>query len=87
MPFLVAAMIFTARATVRWFALPPRPAPRLGVGALALVLLVATELALAALLRGLSPAELVARRDPVSGAVYLGLLGLFALMPRLVARA
>jgi hypothetical protein len=37
-------------------------------------------------LRGLSIGEYVAGRDPVSGTVYLVMLGLFALMPLFVAR-
>ena len=37
-------------------------------------------------LRGLSIREYLATRDPVSGTVYYLMLGVFAIMPLLVAR-
>lgn len=37
-------------------------------------------------LRGLSVKEYLATRDPVSGTVYYVMLGVFAIMPLLVAR-
>jgi hypothetical protein len=59
---------------------------RLGVGGLALSLLLAAELTAVLWLRGLSIGEYVAGRDPVVGTVYLVLLGVFALTPLFVAR-
>ena len=44
------------------------------------------ELMLVLRLRGLSIAEYVGGRDPVSGTVYPGMLGVFAVMPSLVGR-
>jgi hypothetical protein len=51
------------------------------VGALALALLLSTELTMVLSLRGLTLEEYVRNRDPVGGGVYVALLLLFALMP------
>jgi hypothetical protein len=59
---------------------------RLGVGLVALGFLVAAELAVVFWVRGLTLAEYLASRDPVTGTVYLVSLGLFAVMPLPVAR-
>jgi len=56
------------------------------MGFLALGLLLVAEFTLVLWLRGLSISEYLASRDPVSGTVYYVLLGVFALMPVLVAR-
>lgn len=85
MPVMLAVIVLAARFVTRRFALPRGTAPRLGAGALALALLVAAELLLAVVLSGRSLAGYLAARDPVSGSVYLGLLGLFALLPWLLA--
>jgi hypothetical protein len=83
-PLMLAVIIVAARAIVRRLAIPP--APRLGMGGVALALLLIAEFTLVLRLRGLSIAEYVAGRDPVSGTVYAGMLGVFALMPSLVGR-
>ena len=85
MPVMLVVVIVAARSIVRRLAVSPALACRLGMGGIALALLVGTELALALPLRGLSPREYLARQDPVSGAVYLAMLGAFAIMPLLVA--
>jgi hypothetical protein len=56
-------------------------------GLLALALMIAAELALATVVQKLTPAEFIASRDKVLGSVYLVLLLLFAVMPRLRAPA
>jgi hypothetical protein len=58
---------------------------RLGMGFVGLGLLVAAELGFVLWLRGMPIREYVASRDPVAGTVYLGMLGVFAVMPLLVA--
>jgi hypothetical protein len=58
----------------------------LAVGLVALALMVAAELLLAVVLAGRDLGEYVASRDPVSGAVYLAMLALFAAMPWLRRR-
>lgn len=87
MPLMLVAMIFAARFTVRRFAVPIAASARLSMGALALALLVAAELALAVVLADRSLREYVAGRDPVSGSFYLAMLALYAAMPLLVSRA
>jgi uncharacterized membrane protein len=48
--------------------------------------LLASEFSLVLWLRGLTISEYLAGRDPISGTVYYVLLGIFAIMPLLVAR-
>ncbi len=85
-PIMFVVTIVAARWTVRRLAVPPSPFSRLGMGCVALVLLLAAEFTLVLWLRGLSISEYLAGRDPVSGTVYYVLLGVFAIMPLLVAR-
>ena len=59
---------------------------RLGVGLVALGLLLVAEFTVVLWLRGLAIGEYLASRDPVSGTVYVMMLGVFAVMPLLVAR-
>ena len=56
------------------------------MGCVALGLLLVAEFTLVLWLRGLSIGEYLASRDPVSGTVYYVMLGVFAIMPLLVAR-
>ena len=86
MPFMLVAIILTARYISRRFELPQSSSIRLLVGLLALVLLVTAELSFALILRGESIGQYIASRDPVSGSVYLAMLVLFALMPVILAR-
>jgi hypothetical protein len=86
MPFMLLVIVLSARFVVSRFTLPPAARTRLSAGFLALALLVAAELSLAVLLQGRSLAQYIASRDPVSGSVYLAMLGLFAVMPLLLAR-
>jgi len=86
MPVMLGVIVLAARFVVARFALAPRAAVRLPVGLLALALMVAAELALAALLSGQSPAQAIAARDPVSGTVYLAMLVVYAAMPLAVRR-
>lgn len=85
-PLMLAVILLAARRVARRQRLPAGPAARLPVGALALALMVGAEIALV-VGRGFTLAEYVALRDPVSGAAYLASLGLFALMPWLLAPA
>jgi len=85
-PIMLVVTIVAARWIVRRLALPSTPSIRLGMGFLALGLLLVAEFTLVLWLRGLSISEYLASRDPVSGTVYYVLLGVFAFMPVLVAR-
>jgi hypothetical protein len=86
MPFMLVAIVLAARWVVRRFAVPPAAAARLGMGLLALALMLAAEFGLVLSLRGMSIAQYFATRDPVSGAVYYLMLAFYALLPFLYAR-
>jgi hypothetical protein len=85
-PVMLLVTIAAARWIVRRFALPSRPFSRLGMGCVALGLMLVAEFTLVLWIRGLPISEYLASRDPVSGTVYYGVLGIFAIMPLLVAR-
>lgn len=84
-PFMLVAIVLAARYVTRRFALPSTYGIRLSVGVLALALLLAAELLLTVALQSQTLGQFIASRDPVSGTVYLLMLGLFALMPVILA--
>ena len=86
MPFMFLAIVLAARYVVRRFALPASLPVRLQVGFAALGMFVVAELLLATALQSRSLVEFTASRDPVSGAVYVVMLLLFALMPAILGR-
>ena len=83
---MLVVTIVAARWTVLRLALPSVPSARLGMGGIALVLLLVAEFTLVLWLRGVSIREYFASRDPVAGTVYYVMLAVFAVMPLLVAR-
>ena len=85
-PIMFVVTILAARWIVLRLAVPSTPFARLGMGCIALGLLLVAEFGLVLWLRGLSIKEYLATRDPVSGTVYYVMLGVFAAMPFLVAR-
>jgi hypothetical protein len=87
MPLMLAAIILAARFTVRRLAVPSTPLKRLGVGCIALGLLLMAEVTVVLSLQGLSIQEYIEGREPVSGVVYLVMLLIFAIMPLLVLRS
>lgn len=86
MPLMLVATILAALWVVRWLAVSPRQWMRLGMGLVGLGCLLIAELTVVLQLRGLSIADYVANRDPVSGTVYILMLVLFTLMPWLLGR-
>ena len=84
MPFMFVAIVLAARYVVRKFALSPSLPVRLQVGFAALAMSIVAELLLATVQQGRSLVEFIASRDPVSGAVYIVMLLLFALMPSIL---
>lgn len=86
MPIMFLVVVMAARFVVGRFQLPPSARSRLSTGLLALALLLAAEFALVVLLQDQSLAQYLASRDPVSGSVYLAMLGLYAAMPLILAR-
>ena len=85
-PLMLVVTIVAARWIARHFSIPCVPSARLAMGAIALALLFVAEFGLVLWLRGISIREYLATRDPVSGAIFYVLLGVFAIMPLFVAR-
>ena len=85
-PIMLVVIILAARWIARRLTVPPTPSRRLGVGLVGLGLLLVAEFTVVLWLRGLTIGEYLASRDPVSGTVYVVMLGIFAVMPLLVAR-
>ena len=87
LPFMLAVCAFAARFVVRRLTGPRTALKRLGVGTLALALLLAAECGVVIFLRGESLAEGFLERDPISGAAYWLSLSIFAALPLFVDRA
>ena len=85
MPIMLVVVILAARWIVRRPSVPPTPSARLGVGFVALALLLGAEFGVVLGPRGLTIAEYFASRDPVAETVYYVMLVVFAVMPLLVA--
>jgi len=85
-PIMFVVIIVAARWIVRRLAVPSTASIRLAMGFVALGLLLVAEFTLVVRLRGLSISEYLASRDPVAGTVYYVMIGVFAIMPLLVAR-
>jgi hypothetical protein len=85
-PIMLLVTILAARWTVRRLAVPSAPPARLGMGFVALSLLLVAEFTLVLWLRGMPIREYLSSRDPVAGTVYYVMLAAFAVMPLLVAR-
>ena len=85
-PVMFVITILAARWIVRRLAVPPKASSRLGMGCVGLGLMLVAEFTLVLLLRGLSTLEYLASRDPVSGTAFYIMLGVFCIMPLLVAR-
>jgi hypothetical protein len=83
MPIMAAVIFFAAGYILRRFPEMRSPGRSLGAGGLALALSIAAELALVILLQDRTMAEFVRSRDKISGSVYIGLLLVFAVMPRI----
>ncbi len=86
MPIMLAVIYFAARWIVRRPSAPPAPAARLAVGLVALALLLLMEFTLVPWLQGMTIAQAITSRDPVSGSAYVLCLALFAAMPWLASR-
>jgi hypothetical protein len=83
-PVMLVVIVVTARWVVRTFAIAARSMIRLGIGILALSILIIVEFTLVLKLRGLSIPEYIQSRDPIAGTVYLVMLLIFAIMPTVV---
>jgi len=83
MPIMAAVVFLSAGYVLRRYPEICSPGRSLVAGFLALALSVAAELGLAIVLQNQTLAEFIRSRDKVSGSVYIGLLFIFAVMPRL----
>jgi len=83
-PIMLVVTIMAARRIVLLLAVPSTPSARLGMGGIALGLLLAAEFGPMLPLRGLSITQYLATRDPVSGTVFYVMLGVLAVMPLFV---
>ena len=85
-PIVLVLALMAARWIVRRCAVPPAWPRRLGMGGIALGLMLVAEFTLVLRLRGMSISQYLASRDPVAGTVYYPTLGVFAVLPMLVRR-
>lgn len=86
MPLMLVAIVLSASWINQHFPDVGIPSRRLSIGLLALSLTLVVEISLGVGLRGISISEALLNRDPVSGTVYYAMLGVFAVMPWLLAR-
>ena len=86
MPIMATVIFLAAGYILRRFPEIRSPGRALVAGFLALALSVSAELGLALVLQNQTIPEFISSRDKVSGSVYLGLLLVFAIMPRVRLR-
>ena len=85
-PIMLVITIVVARLIVLKFAVPFTLSSRLDMGGIGLGLMLIAEFTLVLSLRGLSIRDYLAAPDPVAATVYYAMLGVFAVLPLLVAR-
>lgn len=86
MPIMLVIAIVAARWIVRRLVVLPALSSRLGKSSMGLGLMLSAEFTLVLWLRGLSIRDYIAGRDPVVATVYYATLGVFAVLPLVVAR-
>ena len=84
-PLMLAAIYVSARFVTQRFRTSHR-VEYVYSGLVALLLLLIVEFSVVLGLQGLTIREYLAERDPVAGAVYVGMLVVFSVMPWLVSR-
>ena len=87
MPIMATVIFLAAGFILRRFPEICSPGRSLAAGVLALALSVCAELGLAVVLQSQTLTEFLKRRDKVSGSVYVALLLVFAVMPRIRLRS
>jgi hypothetical protein len=83
-PIMLVVTIVASRWVVLRLTVPPGTSARLGMGCIALLLLLIAEIGLL-WFRGLTIPEYIASRVPVARTVYYAMLVVFAVMPLLMA--
>ena len=86
MPIMLAVIVVAARWVVRRTALPAGWRSRAAMGAVAAGLLVLVELTVVLWLQGMTLADYLAKRDPVSATAYYLSVSFFAVLPLLLGR-
>jgi hypothetical protein len=86
MPVMLTVIILSAQWVVRHFSVPYTASSRLGMGGIALALILVLDFTVVLWIRGLSFSQYIKSFDPVAGTAYFLMLGVFAIMPLLVAR-
>ena len=84
-PFMLVAIYFSARWTVRRFELRSRLSPAFVCGIVAAGLLVIVEFSVVLWIRGISFSEFLNSRDPIAATAYYFAVAIFALMPGIIA--
>lgn len=87
MPVMLAIVVLSARWVAQRFQIPPTASSRLGMGGMALAMILALDFTVVLWIRGLSFGQYIETFDPVVGTAYFVMLGLFALMPWFVVCA
>lgn len=85
-PFLLVAIFFAARWTVKRFAIPPVTSSRLAMGVLALALQQGADILVALGLRNMTVLDHIEAFRTPQGLIYAGALAVFTLMPLVVRR-
>jgi hypothetical protein len=85
-PIMLVITLVMARWVVRRLAVPPKLSSRLGMGCVALFLLLLAEFSLVLYLRGMSISDYLASRDPISATVYYAELGILTVIPYFIDR-
>lgn len=86
LPIMITICFLAARWVTGRLNVPPAPAPRLGMGLIALALLLLCEFTLVLRLQGMTIGQYSATRDPISGTAYYLSLSVLALLPLAVNR-
>ncbi len=86
MPLMLIAIVMTTNWLVQRLSIPPLWWVRLGMGFVALVCLLGVEFGPVLYLRGLSITDYLSTRNPIAGAVYYWMLGVFTVMPWLISQ-
>jgi hypothetical protein len=84
MPLMLLAIILAARWVTGNAAVPRTASIRLGVGGIALALVLVLDFTVVLWIRGLSISQYIERFDPVAGTAYFVMLSVLAIMPWLV---
>ena len=87
MPVMLAIVILSARWVTQYVQVTPTASSWLGMGGMALAMVLALDFTVILWIRGLSFRQYVEMFDPIAGTTYFMMLEIFAVMPFLVSKA